>query len=351
VSIIAPFLLFNLVAGLAGSVHMTSLLAQLHRKRGIACGLLCQFIFMPLIGFLVVVGLAPEPHVGVMLLILCSSSGGAYSNWWCSLFNADLALSVAMTAVSTLLSGALMPLNLTVYMGLLGRRGDIKVPWAEIAQSLAIVLFAIIAGVVVSTRLPRLKPWMGRAANVSGILMIVTTFVVASLRKDSHVVPLWGHTWTFYLSVALPFAVSLLMTLGVSSLPCLRLSKPERVAIVVEASYQNVGIASAVAIAAFCGQPRLLADAAAVPVIYGTLEAVSLAAFCVVMWKLGWTHSPPDAGLCAAIAGDFQPVLVDAADRGETAMDLEGGKDESPTPESTMASGCSSENPELEPNA
>ena len=49
-----------------------------------------------------------------MLQVVVSYPGGAYSNWWCSLFNADLMLSVASTALSTLLSAALLPLNLTI---------------------------------------------------------------------------------------------------------------------------------------------------------------------------------------------------------------------------------------------
>ena len=45
-------------------------------------------------------------------------AGGSYSNLWCSLFNADLALSVAMTTVSTIMSLVMLPLNLLIYINL-----------------------------------------------------------------------------------------------------------------------------------------------------------------------------------------------------------------------------------------
>merc|ERR1740139_1547552 len=117
--------------GLAGSVDTETLKAQFHRKLGISCGLGCQFLLMPLIGFTLVKLVQPEEHVALTLMILVSSSGGAYSNWWCSLFNADLALSVAMTAVSTLFSAAMLPLNLMFSLKLLsnGRDDVIDVPW------------------------------------------------------------------------------------------------------------------------------------------------------------------------------------------------------------------------------
>jgi predicted Na+-dependent transporter len=41
--------------------------------------------------------------------------GGSFSNWWCSVFNVDLALSVALTTISTACSVFMLPLNLFVY--------------------------------------------------------------------------------------------------------------------------------------------------------------------------------------------------------------------------------------------
>lgn len=42
-------------------------------------------------------------------------AGGSFSNWWCSVFNVDLALSVALTTISTACSVFMLPLNLFVY--------------------------------------------------------------------------------------------------------------------------------------------------------------------------------------------------------------------------------------------
>merc|ERR1719336_454682 len=90
-SVTIVLLLFFLIMGLAGSVDADTLKAQFHRKLGICCGLGCQFFLMPFIGYLLIRFVQPEEHVGLTLMILMSSSGGAYSNWFCSLFNADLA--------------------------------------------------------------------------------------------------------------------------------------------------------------------------------------------------------------------------------------------------------------------
>mmetsp|Transcript_42999 Transcript_42999/g.125014 ORF Transcript_42999/g.125014 Transcript_42999/m.125014 type:complete len:297 (+) Transcript_42999:92-982(+) len=272
-TIIVTILLFFLIGGLAGSVDVKTLRSQLKRRTGIACGLLCQFVLMPFIGFVVVSLTKPESHIGLTLMILCSSSGGAYSNWWCSLFNADLALSVAMTAVSTLLSAVMLPLNLTIYLNMMDRGDSVEIPWGPLLQSLGTVLCAIIAGVCMSTFRPNSARLMTALGNMSGICMIAITLVASMLKKKDggaeEVTPLWGHELSFYGIVASPFIISLTASLLISSMRCLSLARPERTAIVVEVSYQNQGIASAVAISAFCGNARMRADAAAVPIVYG----------------------------------------------------------------------------------
>jgi len=309
--IVGVVLLFTLVLGLAGSVDIATLKAQLHRRRGILCGLLCQFFLMPAISYLVVTLANPPEHVALMLLILASSSGGAYSNWWCSLFNADLALSVAMTAVSTLCCAVMLPLNMLFYVNLLFD-ADIDLPWTELAQSVGVVSLAIVLGVLISTKLPKFKDRMSLIGNMSGIFLIVLTAVgsVVGKKKSKNdgpsATPPWRKPADFYAVVASPFFVAVLTSLGISSLGCLCLVKPERVAITVEVSYQNIGIASAVALSAFCHDPAQRSDATAVPLIYGVLEAVVLGLFCVLAWKMGWTYAPADVSLFTAIRGDFQ---------------------------------------------
>ena len=77
---------------------------------------------------------------GVTLLILCSSPGGSYSNWWCSVFNADLALSVAMTTTSTFFAMVMLPLNTLMYVnfayGSTGEESDgIDLNWVRCVPS------------------------------------------------------------------------------------------------------------------------------------------------------------------------------------------------------------------------
>ena len=59
---------------------------------GILIGLVCQFVLLPLMGFTSIrLFYRGDPVHGIPLLVTVCSPGGSYSNWWCSLFNSDLA--------------------------------------------------------------------------------------------------------------------------------------------------------------------------------------------------------------------------------------------------------------------
>ena len=107
--------LFLLVMGMSSTVDIRIMKRQLQNARAISIGLMCQFLLLPFLGYIIVTLFALPPTIGITLLMVVSSPSGSYSNWWCSLLNADLALSVSVTTASTILSIAFLPLNLFVY--------------------------------------------------------------------------------------------------------------------------------------------------------------------------------------------------------------------------------------------
>ena len=115
VDICGSLLLFFLVFGMSATVDTRAMVKQVKNRSAILTGIFLQFIVLPFLGFVVVKTLNMSHASGLTLLVVTSSPGGSYSNWFCSMFNADLALSVTMTAISTLLSVIMLPLNLLLY--------------------------------------------------------------------------------------------------------------------------------------------------------------------------------------------------------------------------------------------
>ena len=93
ISVLGNILLFSLVFGMSATVDISCMRQQITNFRAILTGMFCQFIVLPLLGFIVVRTIHMNHAMGVTLLVVTSSPGGSYSNWFASMFNADLALS------------------------------------------------------------------------------------------------------------------------------------------------------------------------------------------------------------------------------------------------------------------
>ncbi len=300
-------LVFFLVFGLAGSVDFDHF-KERFKSKGVYIGLACQFVLMPLIGFATVAVFNDilDPLYAISLIIICASPGGSYSNWWCNLINADLALSVAMTTVSTIVSCGVLPLNIYLYVekGYKAlNEGNAEVldllPYEVLAYTLANVIAAVILGLVFGYKFPQyMKPFnlFGTAAGFLSILL----GIVAS--GDSCASP-FGQPFLVYFAILIPVILGLFSAMGLATLA--GLPKPQRVAVSIETAYQNTGIALAVTLS-LGSEGRA---AAIVPLVYGGYEAVCFGAYAVFAWYIGWTLSPKDESFWVIIYKSYQDQI------------------------------------------
>ncbi len=82
ISITGNFLLFCLVFGMSATVDVRQMKRQLRNRKAILTALGMQFVVLPFIGFLVVSLSKVDFAVGVTLLVITTSPGGSYSNWY-----------------------------------------------------------------------------------------------------------------------------------------------------------------------------------------------------------------------------------------------------------------------------
>ncbi|KAL7570285.1 hypothetical protein ACA910_020706 [Epithemia clementina (nom. ined.)] len=295
-------LLFLLVFGMSATVSTDNMRSQLQNTKAILTGLLLQFLVLPFLGFATVKILRLDDTMGITLLVVTSSPGGSYSNWWCSMFNADLALSVTMTTISTLLSIVMLPINLLLYANQ-AYEADVvaALDWEALFLSLFIVISAIGLGLASAASItwPPFQKFANKLGNLAGLALVVFSFTVCSSDTESDLI---GRDWEFYVGVAAPIVFGLIVSIVLSSY--FNLQKPERVTVAVECCYQNTGIATSIAITAFSGPE--LAEALGVPLYYGILEAVILGVYCLVSWKLGWTKAPADENICVVISTNYE---------------------------------------------
>ena len=313
-AIMSNILLFFLIFGLSASVRVQDLKDRLTNKIALFTGVTMQFLVMPFLGYVAVMLFKKQgltDAIGITLLVVTSSPGGSYSNWWCNLFNADLALSVAMTSVSSVLSLGFLPLNLFFYSWLaysVGSGEDVDVLGAidfnGIFVALAVVLSAILLGLFVGYKSthPYIHEYAGHFGSVCGLSLILFSAFLGGGGGEAET-NFFSLHWSFYFATALPFFGGL--TIATFASRSIRLSPPEVVAVAIECCYQNVAIATSVAITMF-NDPNERAEAVSVPLFYGFIEGIFVGVYCLFAWKMGWTKAPSDEKLCVVISKNYQ---------------------------------------------
>ncbi|GKY92958.1 hypothetical protein MPSEU_000264600 [Mayamaea pseudoterrestris] len=319
-AIVSNVLLFILVFGLSATVQFKAIRRQANNKRALGVGLGLQFFVLPLMGFLAVMIMSATEagftkSMGISLLIVVSSPGGSFANFFCSLFNAELALSVALTTLSTLLAVGFLPANLYLYTYLMyGRSSSVvdSLDFGTIFLSLGVVLGAIFSGILAGHhwRKPYLHICFNRVGTAAGLLLILYSLFLSS-GADGAENTLWNQDWSFYVGVMMPCILGLLVTTVASR--AFKLAHPETVAASIGCCYRNTGIATSVAVTMFTNVEER-AQAVAVPLFYGIIESIVIITYGLVSWKLGWTKAPVNENLFVVIMKTYEADDDDNSD-------------------------------------
>lgn len=212
------------------------------RPRDVIVGCLCQFTIMPLLAMVLarLFNLPPELAVGVVLVGCCP--GGTSSNVITYLSKGDVALSVGMTGVSTLLAPVMTPLLVKIFAGQM-----IPVDfWGMFLSIVKVILVPIALGLVVKRTLPKVTtavtPYLPAFST-----MVITLIVIAVVSANASSLHSCG--LIVILVVILHNICGYALGYGVGHV--LGLRAPERTAVSVEVGMQNSGLACSLAGAHF----------------------------------------------------------------------------------------------------
>ena len=102
--------IFSLMFSIGIGLSIQDFLYVIRKPKAAAIGLVGQIILLPLVGALIAIAFRLDPHIAVGLMIIAACPGGATSNAFSVLVKGDLALSISLTAMSSLLAFLTLPL-------------------------------------------------------------------------------------------------------------------------------------------------------------------------------------------------------------------------------------------------
>lgn len=232
------YLLGAVMFGMGLTLDLHDFKVVFSRPKDVIIGCIAQFTIMPLLAWSLakVFQLPPELAVGVVLVGCCP--GGTSSNVITYLAGGDLALSVGMTGVSTLLAPVLTPF-LTWF--LVGTTVDVD-PFAMFMSIIQVVILPIALGLIIKKFFP-----LG-TAKVSKFLpafstLAITAIVAAVVSANATNLKTCGLIVILVVVLHNMSGYALGYLLG----KLLGLSYPKRTAISVEVGMQNSGLACSLA--------------------------------------------------------------------------------------------------------
>ncbi|PPC77156.1 bile acid:sodium symporter [Pokkaliibacter plantistimulans] len=210
--------------------------------KALGTGVLLQFLIMPIAAWLVAKLFGFDADLTVGMLLVGSVAGGTASNVMCYLAKGDTALSISMTAISTLIGVFLTPVLVASLIG-----QSVDVPVQPMLISLVQVVFAPVAiGVIVNVLSPR---WVRKAepllpyVSMIAIVMIIAIVVALNAGKLAEV------GGVVALAVILHNSIGLTLGYGVTAL--LGFDRKVCRTIAFEVGLQNSGLATALAMKFF----------------------------------------------------------------------------------------------------
>lgn len=216
------------------------------RPKDVLIGFVCQFTIMPLLalGLSALFRLPPELAVGVILVGCCP--GGTSSNVITYLSKGNVALSVAMTGISTLLAPVMTPLLAKLLAGAM-----IPVDfWGMFASILQVIIIPIGLGLIVKRFLPKLTE--GVTAYLPAFsTMVITLIVVAVVSANATRLHSCG-----LVVIAVVILHNICgYALGFLAGKALGMDRDSRIAVSVEVGMQNSGLACSLAATHFAAMP------------------------------------------------------------------------------------------------
>lgn len=205
-------------------------------------GVLMQFLLMPLFGWILALAFSLPPLIAAGLILVGSCPGGTASNVICFLSKGDVALSVTLTAISTLLAFLATPFLTWLYVG-----ENIDVPILNMLLTiLKIVLLPVLAGVVINTylsdHLDRFKPVL----PVLSVLAIVIVIAIVTALNANNFMQL---TWVIIIAVMLHNLLGLAAGYFLTRAMGYDIQTARTIAI--EVGMQNSGLGTALAVKYF----------------------------------------------------------------------------------------------------
>ncbi len=183
-----PLALFIIMLGMGLTLKPNDFRNVILFPKAVGVGLALKLIFIPVLtfGMLFIFPLDPELAVGFVLLAACP--GGATTNLITHLAKGDVALSITLTAIASIITVFTIPLMVDFGMlQFMGESQQIELPLLKtIGQILAITVVPVFVGMVIHGKYPKLSHRAERPVKILSAVFLVLIIAAVLIKERAN---------------------------------------------------------------------------------------------------------------------------------------------------------------------
>ena len=281
-----PIALFIIMIGMGLTLTLRDFREVLIEPRGTLYGLVAQIVLLPLLAFALAWVLGLEGALAVGLVVIAACPGGTTSNIFAFVGGGDVALSVILTVLASLIAIITLPLYISLALDWFqGQERAVELPVKKTLLALLLItVLPLLIGMLIRRFLPRVAALGEKAVGVVGLVVLVAVVVVIMVNLGDRVLVLIAQGG---MVAALLNIVGL--ALGFLGGRALRLGHAQAFTVAIELGIKNTTLGLLVTLT------LLHSEEMSVPIaVYGVMMFAFGFGMLALSRKIGLTRSQPD---------------------------------------------------------
>jgi len=234
-------------------------------------GVLAQIVLLPLVTFGLILLISPPPSIALGMIVVACCPGGSVSNLLTYFSRGDIAVSVALTATSSMLAALLTPVSTLFWAQAYGPTAELLIsldvnPLLFIGQTTLLLALPLAAGMIVAAKKPDFAARIRKRTTVAGAAVLGATIVYGI----AYFYPILWPAVGLLASITILHNTAAFATGAAVGMALTKESSIRR-ALTFEVGIQNAGLALIILLAQLKG----VGGAAAIAAVWGVWDLIA----------------------------------------------------------------------------
>jgi BASS family bile acid:Na+ symporter len=173
--------------GVALGIESEKFIFVIQKPKAILTGVFSQFILLPALTFLLILAVKPVPEIALGMILVAACPGGNVSNFFSSISNGNIALSVCLTAIASIGAVFMTPINFTFWSELYLTKSQtlgIELNFWDMLKTISLILgLPLILGLWFSKKFKTATQKITKPIRIFSIITLISIILLAFFKN------------------------------------------------------------------------------------------------------------------------------------------------------------------------